>query len=70
MKFTAGDDVDVELYLTLSRKKVLNIEFDCDKFQYGKLEDIMRSVKPGAERLEELTIRAMEEDYHILYTFP
>lgn len=29
----------------------------------------MRSVKPGAERLEELTIRAMEEDYHI-YTFP
>lgn len=25
----------------------------------------MRSVKPGAERLEELTIRAMEEEYHI-----
>lgn len=65
MKFTAGDDVDVELHLKLSRHKALSIEFDCDKFEEGKLEDIMRSVKPGAERLEELTIRAMEENYHI-----
>lgn len=65
MKFMARRNMDPELYLTLSRGKALAVEIDCDSFSSTEeLIAIMHSIKPAVHRLEELTIRAMEEKPH------